>query len=126
MEKLLTVVIPAYNAERYIKYTLDSLCSGCRKQAVYDHSNELEILIVDDGSTDGTGDIADQYADKYPEVVRVIHKENGGQWFPGINCGIQEASGRYMKVVDADDWVDEDAFHNPSAGVEENKGTMQW
>ena len=72
MEKLLTVVIPAYNAERYIKYTLDSLCSGCRKQAVYDHSNELEILIVDDGSTDGTGDIADQYADKYPEVVRAM------------------------------------------------------
>lgn len=120
MEKLLTVVIPAYNAERYIKYTLDSLCSGCRKQAVYDHSNELEILIVDDGSTDGTGDIADQYADKYPEVVRVIHKENGGHG-SGINCGIQEASGRYMKVVDADDWVDEDAFHNLLRALKKTK-----
>ena len=106
MEKLLTVVIPAYNAEKYITYTLDSLCAGCRDrdlkkknqswtgnetesniqtvsarmpdfQPGMDWSEYMEILIIDDGSRDQTGAIADQYAERYPTVVRVIHKENG-------------------------------------------------
>ena len=116
MEKLLTVVIPAYNAEKYITYTLDSLCAGCKDQDLkkknqswtgnetesniqtvsarmsdfqssMDWSEYLEILIIDDGSRDQTGAIADQYAERYPTVVRVIHKENGGHG-SGINCGM--------------------------------------
>ena len=145
MEKLLTVVIPAYNAEKYITYTLDSLCAGCKDQDLkkknqswtgnetesdirtvsarmsdfqpgMDWSEYLEILIIDDGSRDQTGAIADQYAERYPTVVRVIHKENGGHG-SGINCGIQNASGRYMKVVDADDWVDPEALDHLIAAL---------
>lgn len=145
MEKLLTVVIPAYNAEKYITYTLDSLCAGCKDQDLkkknqswtgnetesniqtvsarmsdfqssMDWSEYLEILIIDDGSRDQTGAIADQYAERYPTVVRVIHKENGGHG-SGINCGIQNALGRYMKVVDADDWVDPEALDHLIAAL---------
>ena len=145
MGKLLTVVIPAYNAEKYITYTLDSLCAGCKDQDLkkknqswtgnetesniqtvsarmsdfqpgMDWSEYLEILIIDDGSRDQTGAIADQYAERYPTVVRVIHKENGGHG-SGINCGIQNALGRYMKVVDADDWVDPEALDHLIAAL---------
>ena len=130
METLLTVVIPAYNAEKYIQYTLDSLCAGCegisqssgnaekgRNAVEPDRKHpkkgmpRLEVLVVDDGSTDQTGKIADQYAKIYPDTVRVIHKENGGHG-SGINCGVREARGRYLKVVDADDWVEPQAFSN--------------
>lgn len=125
-----TVVIPAYNAEKYIQYTLDSLCAGCegisqssgnaekgRNAVEPDRKHpkkgmpRLEVLVVDDGSTDQTGKIADQYAKIYPDTVRVIHKENGGHG-SGINCGVREARGRYLKIVDADDWVDPQAFSN--------------
>ena len=108
MEKLLTVTIPAYNAEKYIEYTLNSLCVGYVEKRQLE---QLEILVVDDGSADQTGAIADQYAEKYPDIGRVIHKENGGHG-SGINCGIREARGRYFKVIDADDWVDSEAFWN--------------
>ena len=81
-----------------------------------DWSEYLEILIIDDGSRDQTGAIADQYAERYPTVVRVIHKENGGHG-SGINCGIQNALGRYMKVVDADDWVDPEALDHLIAAL---------
>ncbi len=106
MEKLLTVVIPAYNAEAYLPCALDSLCGDPAEAAYLD---KLEILVIDDGSKDGTGKLADQYALQYPGTVRAIHKENGGHG-SGINCGIREATGRYFKVVDADDWVEPKAF----------------
>ena len=102
MNKLLTVVVPAYNAEAYLPYNLNSLCLG-------EVQEELEVLVIDDGSTDRTGEIADHYARHFPAIVRVIHKENGGHG-SGINEGIARAAGRYFKVVDADDWVDKEAF----------------
>ena len=83
---------------------------------VWIESEYMEILIIDDGSRDQTGAIADQYAERYPTVVRVIHKENGGHG-SGINCGIQNALGRYMKVVDADDWVDPEALDHLIAAL---------
>jgi len=104
MEKLLTVTVPAYNADRWLEYNLDSLLlPSCLDM--------LEVLVVDDGSVDRTGEIADSYAARYPDTVRVIHKENGGHG-SGVNTGIKEARGRYFKVVDADDWVDQEAFQN--------------
>lgn len=67
---------------------------------------DAEIIIVDDGSTDDTGKIADAYAEKYPNIVRVIHKENGGHG-SGVNAGLENAKGIYFKVVDSDDWLNE-------------------
>lgn len=104
MGKLLTVVVPAYNAERYLKTNLDSLC---QKEVL----KELEVLVINDGSIDSTGEIAEACQRSYPGTVRVIHKENGGHG-SGINTGIREATGKYFKVVDADDWVDRAAFLN--------------
>lgn len=79
---------------------LDSLLYG---------GNEVEIIIVDDGSSDRTREIADEYADKYPGIIRVIHKENGGHG-SGLNTGLKYATGAYFKVVDSDDWVDRTAY----------------
>ena len=71
---------------------------------------DVEIIIVDDESVDDTGKIADEYARKYPSIVRVIHQENGGHG-AGLNAGLNHATGLYFKVVDSDDWVDEESYH---------------
>ena len=96
--KLLTVTVPCYNSQDYMEKCIDSLLTG---------GERVEIIIIDDGSKDTTGSIADAYAEKYPSIVRVIHQENGGHG-EGINQGIAHASGIYFKVVDSDDKVSED------------------
>lgn len=98
--KLISFAVPSYNSQDYLRHCVDTLLSG---------GEDVEILIVNDGSTDGTAAIADEYAAAHPSIVRAIHKENGGHG-SGVNRGIQEASGLYYKVVDSDDWVDEDAL----------------
>lgn len=96
-EKVLTVVVPTYNAEKYLRDNLESFL-------IKPIMEELDILIINDGSTDTSLDIAMEYANRYPSTFRVITKENGGHG-SGINCGIKYATGKYFKVVDADDWV---------------------
>ena len=98
--KLLSIAIPCYNSEKYMRKCIDSLLVG---------GEDVEILIVDDGSTDNTAAIADEYARKYPTIVRAIHQENGGHG-EAVNAGIRNATGLYFKVVDSDDWVDEEAY----------------
>ncbi len=71
---------------------------------------DVEILIVNDGSVDETPQIAQEYVEKYPDIVRLINKENGGHG-SAVNAGLEEAVGLYFKVVDSDDWVREDAYH---------------
>ena len=71
--------------------------------------DDVEILIVDDGSHDRTAEIADAYEKKYPGIIRAIHQENGGHG-EAVNTGIRNATGLYFKVVDSDDWVDLDAY----------------
>ena len=71
--------------------------------------DDVEILIVDDGSKDSTPEIADAYAKKYPGIVRAIHQENGGHG-EAVNAGIRNATGLFFKVVDSDDWVDAEAY----------------
>ena len=102
MEKILTVVVPTYNAEKYLRDNLESF-------EIPELMQDLEILIVNDGSTDHSLEIAREYAERYPDTYRVITKENGGHG-SGINCGIEYALGTYFKVVDADDWVGREAF----------------
>lgn len=102
MDKLLTIVVPTYNAEKYLRDNLESF-------KIEEIMNEIEVLIINDGSKDGSLKIAEEYAERYPDTYRVITKENGGHG-SGINCGIQNARGTYFKVVDADDWVERDGF----------------
>lgn len=94
----ITFTVPCYNSEDYMERCIDSLLTA---------DERAEIIIVDDGSTDRTGEIADNYARNYPEIVRVIHQENGGHG-AGVNAGLEHATGRYFKVVDSDDWLDKD------------------
>lgn len=99
--KLLSIAIPSYNSEAYMSKCIDSLLLG---------GEDVEILIVDDGSTDRTAEIADEYAAKFPTIVKAIHKENGGHG-SAVNAGIANATGIYFKVVDSDDWVREQPYH---------------
>lgn len=99
-EKILSVSIAAYNVEKYLGIALDSIVA-CPL------ADEVETIVVNDGSKDGTLSIAKDYARRYPNVVRVIDKENGG-YGSTINASIQEASGKYYRLLDGDDWFDSD------------------
>lgn len=98
--KLLTFAIPCYNSQDYMEHCIDSILPG---------GDDVEILIIDDGSKDRTAEIADAYEAKYPGIVRAIHQENGGHG-EAVNAGIRNATGLFFKVVDSDDWVDEEAY----------------
>lgn len=98
--KLLSFAVPCYNSAAYMEKCVESLLKG---------GEDVEIIIVDDGSTDETAGIADRYAAKYPSIVKAVHKENGGHG-SAVNTGISNATGFYFKVVDSDDWVKEDAY----------------
>lgn len=97
--KLLTVSIAAYNVEKYLEKALTSMV--CSPTAM----EKLEVIIEDDGSTDGTLSIAKKYEKSYPDVYRAIHKENGG-YGSTINNSIALAKGKYFKQLDGDDWFD--------------------
>lgn len=99
--KILSIVVPCYNSEDYLDKCMNSLLVG---------GDEVEVIIVDDGSYDKTPQMADDYQAKYPNIVRVIHQENGGHG-EAVNTGIKNATGVYFKVVDSDDWVNEEAYH---------------
>lgn len=106
--KLLSVVIPCYNSQDYMKACIESLLPG---------GENVEILIVNDGSSDKTADIADDYAAKYPAIIKAIHQANGGHG-AAVNTGLRHASGLYIKVVDSDDWVDIRAYMKVLAALE--------
>ena len=95
-EKLISVIVPAYNVENYIRRCLDSLVSQ-----TYEN---LEIIVVDDGSTDRTGEIIEEYTERYPDKVMLYTRENQGQ-AEARNFGITKASGEYIGFVDSDDFV---------------------
>ncbi|MBQ8914903.1 MAG: glycosyltransferase [Clostridia bacterium] len=96
MDKLITFAIPSYNSGAFMHNCIDSLLGA---------GDDIEIIIVNDGSKDNTGEVADSYAEKYPDIVRVIHQENGGHG-EGVNQGMRNARGKYYKVVDSDDRLD--------------------
>ena len=94
--KYITFTVPCYNSQDYMRHCIDNLVAA---------GEDIEVIIVDDGSEDNTAAIADEYQNKYPNIVRVIHKENGGHG-SGVMAGIHNAKGIYFKVVDSDDWVE--------------------
>ena len=96
--KLLTITVPCYNSQDYLEKCVDSLLPG---------GDRVEIILIDDGSKDRTGEIADSYAARYPDIVRVIHQPNGGHG-EGINQGLRSATGKYFKTVDSDDTLSEE------------------
>ena len=98
--KLISFAVPSYNSQDYLRHCVDTLLSG---------GEDVEILIINDGSTDTTAAIADEYAQAHPTIVKAVHKPNGGHG-SGVNRGVQEAGGLYYKVVDSDDWVNEAAL----------------
>ena len=107
--KLLTFAVPCYNSQAYMEHCVDTLLEG---------GDDVEIILVDDGSKDDTGAIADRYAAQYPDIVRVVHQENGGHG-EGVNQGLRRAQGLYYKVVDSDDWADVDALRKVIAKLRE-------
>ncbi|MCR5321035.1 MAG: glycosyltransferase family 2 protein [Lachnospiraceae bacterium] len=98
--KLLTFAVPCYNSAAYMKKCIDSLLYG---------GEDVEIIIVNDGSSDDTAKIGEEYVKRYPTICRLINKENGGHG-SAVNKGIEEATGLFFKVVDSDDWVKESAY----------------
>ncbi len=98
--KFISFTVPCYNSESYMRKCIDSLLVL---------GEDAEIIIVNDGSKDSTGAIADEYAAKYPTICKPVHQENKGHG-GGLNAGIREAEGLYLKIVDSDDWLAEDAL----------------
>ncbi len=98
--KILTVAIPCYNSEAYMRKAIDHALVG---------GEDVEVLVIDDGSSDGTLEIAKDYERRHPGVVRAIHQENKGHG-GAVNTGIAEAQGIYFKVCDSDDWLDYDSY----------------
>lgn len=99
--KYISFAIPSYNSEDYMSHAIESILPG---------GEDVEIIVVNDGSKDGTSEIAHEYKNKYPNIVRVVDKDNGGHG-DAVNSGLSHATGKYFKVVDSDDWVDEDSLH---------------
>lgn len=98
--KYISFAIPSYNSQDYMANAIESILPG---------GKDVEIIIVNDGSKDRTSEIAHEYAEKYPDIVQVVDKENGGHG-DAVNSGLNRATGKYFKVVDSDDWVDKESL----------------
>ncbi|MCL1798428.1 MAG: glycosyltransferase [Eggerthellaceae bacterium] len=111
--KTISFVVPCYNSASYMDVCIESLLA-C--------GDDIEIIIVDDGSTkDNTAARADAWQVRHPQVVRAIHKENGGHG-SAVNTGLAAAEGRYFKVVDSDDWLDTPAMESVMAYLRHQEG----
>lgn len=102
MEKLVSIIVPTFNVEKYLSRCIDSLLKQTYKN--------IEIIVVDDGSTDKSGEIGDSYVKLY-ENIFIIHKQNGGLG-SARNCGIEHARGSYLTFVDGDDYLNKDHLSN--------------
>ena len=98
--KYISFAIPCYNSEAYMANAVESILKG---------GEDVEIIIVNDGSKDRTSEIAHEFEAKYPTIIKAVDKENGGHG-DAVNTGLEHATGKYFKVVDSDDWVNEEAL----------------
>ena len=110
--KLLTVAIPCYNSQDYMEHAVETVLVG---------GEDVEIILVNDGSSDDTAKIADRLQSEHPSIIKAIHQENGGHG-EAVNAGIRNATGLYFKVVDSDDWVDYDSYMKILAKLKELAG----
>lgn len=110
----ISVIVPVYNKKDYLEHCIDSVLSQT-------YSN-LELLLVDDGSTDGSGAICDRYADK-DERVKVFHQDNGGPTAAAVT-GLREASGDYYTFIDSDDYVSKDMLQKMAGCLVGQKGEI--
>lgn len=98
--KYISFAIPCYNSEAYMEHAIETILTG---------GEDVEIIIVNDGSKDRTEEIARMYEARYPSIIKAVSQENGGHG-EAVNTGLEHATGKYFKVVDSDDWLDEDAL----------------
>ncbi len=105
MDKILTIIIPTYNMEKYLHRCLESLIVSNKTMEL------LEVLVINDGSKDTSSQIAHKYADKYPQTIIVVDKENGN-YGSCINRGLEELTGKYVKILDADDYFDKNVLES--------------
>lgn len=114
-EKMVSVIVPVYNVEAYIGRCLDSLLSQTQQG--------VEILVIDDGSTDGSGGIVSRYESENPEKIRAFHVENRGV-SAARNLGVSKASGKYLTFIDSDDYVTEDYLESMVRTAEEHQSDL--
>ena len=114
MKGLISVIVPVYNTEKYLDRCIQSILSQT-------YSN-IEILLIDDGSTDSSGAICDKYAEQ-DSRVRVFHKANGGV-SSARNMGLDKAKGTWFTFVDSDDWIDMDMYEQMYNAAIQNKVDM--
>ena len=100
--KILTIAVPVYNTEKYIARCFDSLL-------IDEVLEDIEIIAINDGSKDNSIGVLREYESKYPQTIIVIDKENGGHG-SGVNVGLKNATGKYFRVIDSDDWVNSKDF----------------
>lgn len=112
-KKLITFVVPCYNSAEYLDRCVDSIVGGSKKII-----DEIEILLVDDGSSDNTPKLVDGWQDQHPKTIKAIHQPNKGHG-GAINTGLKNATGDYFKVVDSDDWLDQDNLEQLLAKLKE-------
>ena len=113
--KSVSVIVPVYNVEKYLARCLDSLLGQTQP--------DIEILVVNDGSTDTSGRIVDEYAQKYPDRIRAFHMENEGV-SAARNRGVAEAEGKYLTFVDSDDYVTVDYLELMVEAAEKNHSDL--
>lgn len=111
---LVSIIVPIYNVERYLNKCIDSIINQTL--------SNIEIILVNDGSTDNCGRIIDEYANRDSRIV-IIHKENGGQ-SSARNKGLDIAKGKYIGFVDSDDWIDHNMYENLYREIEESNSDI--
>ena len=114
MKELISVIVPVYNVEKYL--------DNCVQSILRQSYTNLEIILIDDGSTDKSSQLCDEYSQK-DKRIKVIHKKNGGQ-SDARNVGITVATGKYIAFVDSDDYIDEQFLEQLYLAIKKNKSDI--